>query len=761
LISKFIAIRNVGKFVNCNAAGDVTFKKLTLVFGENGQGKTTLGDILRSLSTGNPDYVAGRATLGSEIRPFVQLLVGENMIVSFTNGNWDSAGPRIAIYDSTFIDENVHSGHSIDREHRKNLYEVIVGEEGVVLAKQVDEFDGRIRELNKDIKARGDVVTQHAPRGGTLEAFVALEPIPGLDEAIAAQRAELATLERAQEIKAKPPIREIALPRLPDGFQALLAKTLEDISKEAEARTRAHLETHSKSGGEQWIAQGLSLSNGENCPFCGQSIRALDVVAAFTGYFSSSYAELKRELSATQNTVAEAFGEAGLLATQRVLDSNAASAAFWNQFVDAGLPELSFETVHSAVMGVRQAAQNLVQLKLASPLEVVQADAEFERAVESLRQVEVIAAAYTKAVVGVNERIGSKKRELETGDLAKVRSALNGLLSVQKRFEDAVDKACREYRKGVDRKKVLEAEKAAARKKLDEYSKQVFVQYEARINQLLGIFGATFQIGQTKSSMAGGTVSSSFQIVINRTNVELGGSDAAIGKPCFRNTLSAGDRSTLALAFFIAKLEKDPNLGKTVVLFDDPFTSQDRSRRSHTQRAIHRFAGLCRQVVVFSHDAYFLKQILAIKPAPETKVLQVVTTPSGSSAIDECDVAVLTRSQYIRDYETLKAFADRTEGDPNSVAQAIRPLLESYLRMKQPMAFGSNDNLGSMIGKVGLAAPGNPLHGAARHLNVLDAINAYSTGFHHGEDGSTVADILDTNELRSYVRQTLGIVEAF
>jgi wobble nucleotide-excising tRNase len=761
LISKFIAIRNVGKFVNSNAAGDVTFKKLTLVFGENGQGKTTLGDILRSLSTGNSDYIAGRATLGTEFRPFVQVLLEDVGSVQFKDGRWDNLGPRVAIYDSTFIDENVHSGHSIDKEHRKNLYEVIVGDEGVVLAKQVDEFDGRIRELNKEIRSRGDVVAQHAPQGGTLEAFVTLEPIPGLDEAISTHRAEFATLERAQEIKAKPTLSEVALPKFPDGFQALLAKTLADISKEAEARTRAHLETHSKPGGEQWIAQGLSLSNGENCPFCGQSIRALDVVAAFTGYFSASYAELKREISATQNTVAQAFGEAGLLATQRVLDSNAASAAFWSQFVDAGLPELSFETVHSAVTGVRQAAQDLVQRKLASPLEMFQADAEFERAAESLRQAEVTAAAYTKAVVGVNQRIDAKKREMETGDLAKVRSTLAGLLSVQKRFEDAVDKACREYLKEVERKKVLEAEKAVARRKLDEYSKQVFVQYEARINQLLGNFGATFQIGQTKSSMAGGTVSSSFQIVINSTNVELGGSDAPIGKPCFRNTLSAGDRSTLALAFFIAKLEKDPKLGETVVLFDDPFTSQDRSRRSHTQRAIHRFAGLCRQVVVFSHDAYFLKQILAIKPEPETKVLQVVTTPSGSSTIDECDVVVLTRSQYLRDYETLKAFAVRNEGDPHLVAPAVRRLLESYFRMKSPGSFASNEWLGDMIGKVRLAGQGNALHGAARHLISLDAINAYSQGFHHGDGAGVVAEPLDTNELRSYVRQTLGIVEEF
>lgn len=71
-----------------------------------------------------------------------------------------------------------------------------------------------------------------------------------------------------------------------------------------------------------------------------------------------------------------------------------------------------------------------------------------------------------------------------------------------------------------------------------------------------------------------------------------------VSKACFRNTLSAGDRSTLALAFFIAQLERDSKLADTVVLFDDPFTSQDKSRRLRTQHRITKLADTCRQVIV-------------------------------------------------------------------------------------------------------------------------------------------------------------------
>src|SRR4051812_5531146 len=48
-------IGSVGRFRSCGAQGDVTLKKYTVVFGENGRGKTTLCAILRSLQTVNSD----------------------------------------------------------------------------------------------------------------------------------------------------------------------------------------------------------------------------------------------------------------------------------------------------------------------------------------------------------------------------------------------------------------------------------------------------------------------------------------------------------------------------------------------------------------------------------------------------------------------------------------------------------------------------------------------------------------------------------
>jgi wobble nucleotide-excising tRNase len=65
MLKKFIAIKNVGRFRNYGTSGDLELKRYSLLFAENGRGKTTLCAILRSLQSGVGAHVVGRRTLGS------------------------------------------------------------------------------------------------------------------------------------------------------------------------------------------------------------------------------------------------------------------------------------------------------------------------------------------------------------------------------------------------------------------------------------------------------------------------------------------------------------------------------------------------------------------------------------------------------------------------------------------------------------------------------------------------------------------------
>src|SRR3989442_1338111 len=125
MIKKVIKIKNVGRFVNCDANGDVELKRYNLIFAENGRGKTTLCAILRSLQSGDAAPVLGRKTLGATSPPEITILL-DGATAAFKAGAWDTTLPGLAVFDSTFVSENVYSGDAIDLGHRRNLYRVIV-----------------------------------------------------------------------------------------------------------------------------------------------------------------------------------------------------------------------------------------------------------------------------------------------------------------------------------------------------------------------------------------------------------------------------------------------------------------------------------------------------------------------------------------------------------------------------------------------------------------------------------------------------------
>ena len=140
-------VQNIGRFERGQSVANATFGPCTLIFGENGWGKSTLADLLRSLTTNNPDIVIGRKTLAGGPAQQAVVRFGDQHAV-FKDGAWAGIRPRIAVYDSIFVNENVFSGDVITNEHLKNQYGMVVGEEGVRRVRRIVELDNKNRENN-------------------------------------------------------------------------------------------------------------------------------------------------------------------------------------------------------------------------------------------------------------------------------------------------------------------------------------------------------------------------------------------------------------------------------------------------------------------------------------------------------------------------------------------------------------------------------------------------------------------------------------
>lgn len=762
MLKKIIRIENVGKFRSCAAAGDVDFRKLTVIFAENGRGKTTLGDILRSLETGDANYIAGRRTLGSsdESKVHVRLDVGT---AKFEGGAWDQTAPELSIYDTTFVHNNIYAGDRVEHSHKKNLYQVIVGEEGVRLAREIEDLDEESRSIQRGITASKKEVKAYAG-ALSVEAFVKLGREKEVDKRIAEHEDQLRALESLGEISRKPLLSSIEKLSLPSSSLAeLLGKEVEGLSAEAEAAVRRHISEHVGLGGEPWLSQGLRFADAKVCPFCAQSLVDVDIVTTYRTFFSEAYGDLKSQITVLRSSVERYATDADIVRLESIVVSNGSLLDSWSKFVELeelSLPEI--EGFSGAAKSVRSVVLARVDQKIQSPLEVVDLGDEYHRANERMAEIEKVVDAYNEVVERVNTAVASRRSELESTDLGMVRNEADRLKAAKKRWETVVEKACGAYSAAVERKKGVEEDKAEAREKLEKYTQSVFPKYEAELNSLLLKFGATFRIAGTGSQFSGGRPSWSYRVVINSVPVELGDDKTPIDKPAFRNTLSTGDRSTLGLAFFLVRLRESPNLGEKVVVFDDPFSSQDRSRRDCTKARILEMSREAKQVVLMSHDASFLRSVWEGAPKAQTRSLQLSRMGEDASVITEWSIEDETRPRYRKNHAVLRDYRDGVEDHaPQLVMKTIRPLIEEFLRNRFPGEFGETEWLGEFIKNIRSAEAGEVLAAAHEIVEEVGEINDYSKKYHHANDAVATDEEIDDGELRTFVERTLALVGGY
>jgi wobble nucleotide-excising tRNase len=758
MLRKIIAIKSVGRFAGYAASGDVELKRYSLIFAENGRGKTTLCAILRSLQLDDGAHVIGRTTLGSTDAPAIAILL-ESGVVSFKDGSWTASLPEIAIFDATFVAENVHSGDVVDISHRRSLYSVIVGKRGVELANQIDELDGEARQKNVDIREKVAAVQAHSGRM-TFEAFITLPADAAIDELISAKEKELEAVKQSDQIRNRPALSDLKVPTFfRPGLEALLNKTLEGVAADAERRVAEQIRIHSMAArGQAWISEGVRfIHNTSACPFCGQSLTgAAGIIAAYRSFFSEAYDALRSEIDRMRRQIEVVFGDREIATFQATSLQNAAGVEYWSRFCEITAPSIEANRSGETLRTFRQTVLALLDRKAAAPLDKFVPDAPFVDACEHLADLQRTAESYNVVVGTANFVIAAKKAATRTADVTKVEGELSDLRTTKMRHEPDAIRACAEHAAALAEKKRIEARKASVRAQLDQHTQQVIGRYEQTINQLLEDFHAGFRITGTKHDYLGGVAGSSYQILINNRPVDLGDSQTPIDKPSFRNTLSAGDKSTLALAFFLAQLAHDPNRANRVVVFDDPFNSQDSFRKDCTVQKIKKCGQHCKQVIVLSHDMSFLKRVWdrLQDHAADRKSLELARIGQLNTTICEWDIEEATLDRYRADRRALTDFYHSAEGAPRDVVQKIRPVLETYCKNLGASILSPVDTLGVIIGKIRAAGTGHQLYPLC---DGIEELNVYTSRYHHGENPNAATEPISDTELHGCVRRTLDM----
>src|ERR1700733_12322465 len=114
MLRRIVQLKHVGLFHNATPQ-PLELQKATLIYGENGRGKSTLSAVLDSCARNKPELILNRRTIDEPMAaPAVQLIFdGGRRRVSFANNVWDASRPDILVFDSQFVQERVHTGLQI------------------------------------------------------------------------------------------------------------------------------------------------------------------------------------------------------------------------------------------------------------------------------------------------------------------------------------------------------------------------------------------------------------------------------------------------------------------------------------------------------------------------------------------------------------------------------------------------------------------------------------------------------------------------
>ena len=762
MISKARLLKNIGKFYDfASSASDLDWHKNTFVFAPNAYGKTTFVNVLQSLRDNDPKLIRSRKTLGAKANPEAVIAIGGVNHV-FNGARWDKPYSDIQIFDAPFIQANILS-HEIGHDHKKNIHKIIIGAQGIKLAEELAGLKNREKDRRQqlDTLARqfgAARFTHHA-----LNVFVA---IPAAEEtAVSARIKKLEHDIKSKESETQ--VRGLGFPRALSALvfdlssaKTLAAQKLAAAHEAAEKRVLAHIDRNFKNKGQAkgFIRQGLDLVQAD-CPFCGQALKnAADLLKAYSEFFDDAFRTYQQNLALLVGSLTKWNLDNDLTALVSAHNANIAILKQWELFIGPEtLPDVvgSVDAFRPTLTGLKAKVQGELDKKQKDP----NADADlphFDTLAAELASLRTAVAAYNAAVAAFTEKAKQYVVNLPKSDVASIRAAIAKEEEIKKRFAPEWKKWATDYPTAKNEADDLLSKKTAKQTELAAYTKTIFETYQTRINKLLMSLGADFAVTDLtgKTDERANESYSDFGFLILDKKVPISRQDDA---PCFKNTLSEGDKSTLAFAFFIAALERTPELDKQIVIFDDPLSSLDDTRRLGTVGLLADLSPRLKQLCVFTHKKDFLGMLF--DNFREKGVLQLKSDKKNGSWIEPFDVEDDRKAEIARLCDDMSRYINEDFGPtPEDMQGNIRKVLEIILKTKYYRTLTAE-----IKGKSGLGDLIGTLHGKGlvndATKDQLFRLCGLSGVAHHGGLVKLPEHTLTREEICSAIQETFSVAE--
>jgi len=727
MIKRIKKIKGVGRFLDVR---HTQLGRLTLIYGPNCYGKSTLSDIFRSIGNQNPEILPNRQSIIRNGKPITQEVCFSikndtdktEQDISYADQKWNvgNFNYSIEVFDSRFIEDNVFTGLTISRSNKENLTNLLIGDKSVGIGKQIDFLKNKsLRNISKNIGELENSLKRNLLNLDikiNLEDFISVNKLDDIETTNSELTTLLENLKKVRKsISEKNKILELNEPTMvflenPEPVINILLDTLgkgfEDINDSAYKRLREHIEQHfnfSDGEEEEWIERGVNtyLKKSKdpatlNCPFCSQVLTTVvDLIKTYKTVFSEEYEKFCNGVITILNDEHQKFNGCirNVESIENSVNKNLTIYQRWQAYFTEETQKL-FEQIDILSKKAYESNNNLIRLMEEFSIKFVELISEkkkkpflplkeyhaSDKLLITYKQVRKIIDQYNGFIKLLLIEINNLKSRSQNDQLIKESEKLNNKiidLNIRiKRYELADEIYKIQFLRG--KKNNIEQEIKKLQKKLEQENKEFIEQYFKDITNLFNKLGSIdFEIQTTYRRRGGQPV---YELIIKFANEEI-----TFDRLPF--IFSDSDRRSLAFSIFISKLRKKSKaeIKNTIVFLDDPMTSFDDNRISQTFLEIKNLAQSCGQLIIAANNSRFLLDTYEkLESLPDSDLIFIEIKRVDFGTVFESINDPKTRlDPHAQEIEKIERFINGdSDVNASDVRRSLRPLLEEELRYR-------------------------------------------------------------------------------
>jgi len=686
MILRINSIEDFGIFDNYKSKKDlVKFGKNNLFYGLNGSGKSTLAHLFECIERKEKSLYHPNAKWRMEI--------GENEYLD--EKNFKDHILNLKVFNKSFVERNVFTP---DKSIKGIVY---ISEEKVEqkmefdklnkdfddLNKENDEYIKKISELeneiNKSLTNSAKSVKIRFGRIDTSDKRLSNYDRSDLKKLIVNHNNELkentdilSDKEESFLLKSIVPqeksriVVNVNHDNINEMFQDLAFNVQELLDTSISMQVINRLKDNPKIA--EWVRKGLDLHDfsSKKCEFCGQEIPP-DRIAALNAHFSDEYGNF---ISKLDNFI-ESYKN-GLIKNE-LPDANVFYEEYQEEYKELfKLYEVNVEKLNKIVANWVEAINQKRFNPFKSDISVnydIQDDS-IRSLLDVCQKIMNLISDHNKKLVDRDSQIQINKKKLELSFAAQELCNFNyfNLLEDHEKLEEV--------------SKMKESEILEINNKIATIERELFVEnigadeFNAKLSSFLGHDELSLEVNN-----GGGYIIKRY-----KKDIESGGG------------LSEGERTAIALVYFITKIhEKGNDIKDTILVIDDPISSFDSNHLFYANYFIENECSNAKQIFVFTHNMRFFslqKEWFTIKKnGTNVNVFMIkpkVSDNKRSGNIENADGYLKHfDSEYHWLFSEVYKFSENPKLDYlsiHTIANVCRQLLECFFKFK----FGTKRLLG-------------------------------------------------------------------